>query len=122
MDGFTTEGQAAAERLSAYYNDGVQTAANPGGYDGDGHLANFIPTLRDVSLVAREIVRIAFSSLSEMERIAGEQQIAALLIEGGPVASFNGKTGAITFDLPRVLAPGNQSPTPGSTATWSSSA
>ena len=47
--------QAALDRLASFYNGNVRTESNPGGFDGDGHVRNFIPSLRDTSTVGQYV-------------------------------------------------------------------
>ncbi|MCX7586534.1 hypothetical protein [Phenylobacterium sp. 58.2.17] len=48
--------EEAAQRLySGYYNNGIRSEANPGGFAGDGHEVNFKAALADVGLVVSAV-------------------------------------------------------------------
>ncbi|MBB3949901.1 Ig-like domain-containing protein [Aureimonas jatrophae] len=97
--------QTSLTRLASYFNSSVATPANPGGFDGDGHVVNFPLALQDVAAVGQYVAEAA-------DRFAD----AVAAIEAGPVTSVNGMSGAVVLpEVPKVLPPIVTAPAQGST-------
>jgi hypothetical protein len=70
--GFSTLGAAALNRLKTFYNGDPYGTTNQGGMDNDGHRLNFIPSLRDLSLVGAEA-----ATLVDQAAAAADKAMAA---------------------------------------------
>lgn len=97
-----TAAEIAASTRIPQYNVGPYSAANPYGFDDNGHRVNQMPQARDtmtMGLLARDMA-IAARDFAE------EVKAAAVLIAGGPVSSFtfNGvtQTGAVNFTTDEI--------------------
>lgn len=108
----TPEEEAGAQRLADVYNERPYDAqANPGGFGrgGNSAIGLFIAACRDIANFGRGVVRTVSGAVADVERMYGEMQIVAGIVEGGPVYSVQvgdsaPQTGAVKIDLGTVSA------------------
>ncbi|MFN3513466.1 MAG: hypothetical protein ACK41C_10495 [Phenylobacterium sp.] len=92
--------QEARDRLlSGYYNSGIQSVANPGGLNGDGHVQNFPAALVDLGTVLAYI-----STAAEQILMGSEHAAAAQLSADDALQSANAALAAAAQFLPLTVA------------------
>lgn len=103
----TPEELAAGERLTLF-NARAVGPANPYGL-GQGGQRNFLEAAEDLALFGSAVLRETSLLYALVEALTGQAQIAALLIEGGPVTTVQVgdgpiQSGAVKIDLSALSA------------------
>lgn len=107
----TPEEEAEANRLAVFYNEGPNSATNPGGFGrgGNSALGLFIAACRDISGFGRGVVRVTLETLAEIRTTAARFESAVAAIREGPVSSVQvgdgpAQVGAVVIDLSTLSA------------------